>query len=82
MTNERNNLLHHFEVGIELALSNGDTHSVNDGNRDGSMIEMTISELLNDKTIPQQFKMAFQQQTKLGWEQLFMGKMACEWRQC
>ena len=46
------------------------------------MTEMTIPELLNAKTIPQQFKTAIQQQTEIGWEQLFMGKMASRWRQC
>ena len=35
-----------------------------------------------DDTIPQQYKTAFQQQTKLGWERLLMGKMASGWRQC
>ena len=43
--------------------------------------ERTISELLNDEAIPQQFKTVFQQQTKIGWEHLFMGKMASGWRQ-
>ena len=48
------------------------------------MTEMIISELLNDKTAPQpqQIKMAFQQQTEIGWEQLFVGKMVSGWRQC
>ena len=46
------------------------------------MTEMTISDLLNDDSTPQHFKLAFKQQTKLGWEQLFIGKMARGWRQC
>ena len=67
-------LLHLFEVGIEMALINRDTHS---GEATGTEIQGIIdrnnkSELLNDLTI----QMAFQQQTKLGWEQLLMGKMA------
>ena len=51
-------LLHLFEAGIELVLSNKDTHSGDDwnGNPEGSMIEITISELLNAETIPRQFK--------------------------
>ena len=32
--------------------------------------------------IPQQYKTAFQQQTKLGWKHLFMGKMASGWKHC
>ena len=79
-----NHLLHLFEAGTDLALITRDTHIGEDwnGNPERSMIEITISELLNDETIPQQFKMVFQQQTKLGREQLFMGKMASRWRQC
>ena len=79
-----NHLLHLFEAGIDLVLINGDTHSGEDwnGNSEGSITEMTISDLLDDKTIPHQYKTAFPQQTKIGWEQLFMGKMACGWRQC
>ena len=55
--------------GIELALINGDIHIGEDCNDNpkGSMTEITISELLNNKAISQQFKMAFQQQTKLWW---------------
>ena len=37
---------------------------------------------MNDDTTPQQYKMVFQQQLKVGWEHLFMGKMASGWRQC
>ena len=73
-----NHLLRLFEADIELALINGDTHRGEDWNRNpkGSMTEMAISDLLNGKAIPQQFKMAFQHDTKLEWEQMFMGKMA------
>ena len=55
-TEAPNHLLRLFEAGIELALINKDTHSSEDWieNPNGSMIEMTISELLNDKTTPQQ----------------------------
>ena len=52
------------------------------GNPNGSAIDRTISELLFDETIPNQYKTAFQQQMKLGWEHLFMGKMASGWKQC
>ena len=50
-----NHLLRLFEADIELALINGDTHSGEDWNRNpkGSMTEMAISDLLNDKAIPQ-----------------------------
>ena len=80
----QNHLIHLFETGIDLALINGDTHSSEDWNQNPEvlMTEMTISDLLNDEAIPQQYKTAFQQQTKIGWEQLFMGKMASWWRQC
>ena len=79
-----NHLLHLFEAGIDLALLNGETHSGEDwnGNPEGSITEMTIPDLLNDEMTPQHYKTAFQQQTKIGWEQLFMGKMASGWRQC
>ena len=51
-----NHLQHLFEAGIELALLDGDTHSGEEwnGNPNGSRTERTISELLNDDTIPQQ----------------------------
>ena len=45
------------------------------------MTEMTILDILNDKTTPQQYNTAFQQQMKIGWEQLFMRKMVNGWRQ-
>ena len=79
-----NHLLNLFEVVIEVALQQGDTHSgeVWNGNPNVSTIDRTISELLFDETIPKQYKTAFQQQTKLGWEHLFMGKMASGWKQC
>ena len=58
-----NHLLHLFEAGIDLGLINGETHSDKDWYRNpkGSMTEMTISDLLNDETTPQQYKIAFQQ---------------------
>ena len=79
-----NHLQNLFEAGIEAALLDGDTHSGKDknGNPNGSTIDRTISELLFDEAIPNQYKTAFQQQTKLGWEHLFMGKMASGWKQC
>ena len=79
-----NYLLNLFEAGIELTLIDGDTHSGEDwnGNINGSTMDRTIWELLYDDTIPQQYKTVFQQQMKLGWEHLFMGKMASRWKQC
>ena len=72
-----NHLLSLFEAGIEVTLLDVDTYSGEDwnGNRNGSTIDRTISEKLFDKTIPHQYKTVFQQQAKLGWEHLFMGKM-------
>ena len=69
-----NHLLNLFEAGIEVALQEGDTHSGEDwnGNPNGSTIDRTISELLFDEAIPNQYNTAFQQQTKLGWEHLFV----------
>ena len=78
-----NHLLNLFEAVIEVALQEGDTHggeNWND-NPNGPTIDRTISELLFDETIPNQYKTAFQAQTKLGWEHLFMGKMASGWKQ-
>ena len=79
-----NHLLNLFKAGINLALINGETHSSEDWNKKpkGSMTEMTIMDLLNDKMTPQQYKTSFQQQMKIGWERLFMGKMVRGWRQC
>ena len=79
-----NHLLNLFEAGIEVALQVGDTHSGKDWNGipNGSTIDRTVSELLFDETIAHQYKTAFEQQTKLGWEHLFMGKMASGWKQC
>ena len=79
-----NHLLHLFEAGIEVVLLDSDTHSGEErnGNSNGSTMERTISELLYDDMIPTQYKMAFKQQTKLGWEHLFMEKMASGWKYC
>ena len=79
-----NHLLHMFEAGIDLALINEDTHSSEEwnGNPNGSRIEIKMLDVLNDDTNPQQYKTAFQQQMKVGWEHLLMGKMASGWRQC
>ena len=79
-----NHLLNLFDEGIEVALQDGDTHSGEDwnGNSIWSTIDRNILELLFDKKIPNQYKTAFQQQMKLGWEHLFMGKMANGWKQC
>ena len=78
-----NHLLYLFEAGVELELINADTHIREgwNGNCEVSMMEVKISNLLNVDTIPQHFEMAFKQQTMIGWEQLFMGKMARGWRQ-
>ena len=83
-TDAPNHLLHLFEAEIELALLDGDTDSGKEwnGNPNGSIMERTILELLNDNRIPQHYKMAFQQQANVGREHLFMGKMASGWRQC
>ena len=79
-----NHLLYLFETSINLALINADAHIGEDWNRNcvGSMTEMTVSDLLNDDTTPQHFKMAFKQQTMIVSKQLFMGMMARAWRQC
>ena len=71
-------------VGIDLILLDEDTHSGKEwnGNPNGSTIDRTISELLYDDTIPQHYKMVFQQQTKVGWEHPFMGKTVSRWRHC
>ena len=78
-----NNLLHLLYAGYELALLDGDTHSGKEwnGKPNRSRMEITISELLNDKTITQQYRTEFQQPTKIGWEHLFIGKMASGRRQ-
>ena len=47
-----------------------------------SLSDYVSGAILFDETIPHQYKTAFQQQTKLGWEHLFMGKMASGWKQC
>ena len=73
-TEAPNHVLHLSEAGIDMVLINGDTLSGEEwnGNPEGSMTEMAMSDLLDDETIPQQYKTALQQQTKIGWEQLFM----------
>ena len=50
-----NQLLHLFEMRIELALLDGDTHRGEDwnDNPNGSTMDNTNSELLYDSTIPQ-----------------------------
>ena len=74
-----NQRLYLFEAGIDLALINADTYIGENwnGNCEGSLTELTIAELLNDEEI---YKTAFKQQTMIGSEQIFMGKMARGWR--
>ena len=73
-----------IKAGIDLALTNTETHSREDWNRnyDGSLTEVKIADLLNDDETPQHYKTAFKQQTMIEWEFLFMGKMARGRRQC
>ena len=49
-----NQQLYLFEVGINMALINTDTHIGEDwnGNCEGSMTELKIAELLNNDEIP------------------------------
>ena len=77
-------LLYLFEVGIDVALINAETHSGEDwnGNYDGSLTELKKAELLNDNETPQHYIMAFKQQTMIRRKRLFMGKMARGWKQC
>ena len=77
-----NHLLHLFEAGIEVALLEATRGEDWNSNPNGSTLGRIILKLLFDDSIPQQYKTAFQQQTKLGWEHLFMGKMASRWKQC
>ena len=58
-----NHLLNLFEAGIEVALLDGNTHSGEDwnGSPNESTIDRTISKLLFDEIIPQQYKTAFKQ---------------------
>ena len=53
-----------------MALLDGDMHSGEEwnSNPNGSTIDRTLSELSFVNTIPQQYKLVFKQQTKLGWE--------------
>ena len=41
------------------------------------MMEITISDLLNDEAVCQHYNTAFKQQAMIGWELLFMGR----WRE-
>ena len=66
-----------FEVGWFALHGATKEHYLLASSRFGeSTMDRTISELLYDDTIPQHYKTVFQQQTKIGWEHLFMGKMA------
>ena len=79
-----NRLLHLIEAGRDLVLQNTDTHSGEqwDGDDDGTETENRIATLLLDTHTPEVYKRAFKQQTLLGWELLFTGKMATGWRDC
>ena len=63
-----NHLLYLFETGIKLALLDGETYSGEDwnGNPNGSTMNRTILKKKSDNTIPQHYKMVFQQQMKVG----------------
>ena len=81
-----NHFLKLFGAGIELALMDGDTHSAKEWNgnlRDQGRKEQfrnywMMTGFLN-KTTKQH---SIPATDELGWEHLFMGKMASEWRQC
>ena len=49
---------------------------------DGNDEEKRVAQLLNDNEIPNDYKVAFRQQTIIGWEYIFTGKFARGWRQC
>jgi hypothetical protein len=79
-----NGLLHLIEAGIDLALHSNNTHrgEIWDGDDDGNDEEKRVAQLLNDNGIPNEYKVAFRQQTIIGWEYIFTGKFARGWRQC
>ena len=53
-----------------------------DGDEDGNDEEKRVAQLLNDHEIPNEYKVAFRQQTIIGWEYIFTGKFARGWRKC
>ena len=73
-----NRLLHLIEAGIDLALHSNNTHHVEqwEGDDDGNEIEKRVAKLLQDDVINNKYKVAFRQQTIIGWEYIFTGKFA------
>ena len=79
MTNDALKLL---EGGIVLVLSGVETYRVErwNGNDNLAQSDVKIKELLEDNNIREDAKEAFIQQLELGWEDLFMGRMATGWK--
>ena len=75
-------ILKMFELGIELALITPVRHTYDDFTTMTETIDDDrVQNILNDNSIPKDRRMAFEQQTKLGWSRIFMGYMTEGWRQ-
>ena len=77
-----NDILKLMEGGIDLVLSGGETHrgeNWHDENNTAQKDER-ITVLMENTSFREDAKEAFIQQMEMGWEDLFMGRMAIGWR--
>ena len=76
-----NDILRMFETGIDLVLTPPPRPCYHDDlTAAAAMFEdERVLKILNDTTINEARRLAFEQQTKIGWSRLFLGLMMIEW---
>ena len=77
-----NDILKLLEGGIDVVLSGGETYRGENwhDNDNTSQNEERITALMENTGFRDDAKEAFIQQMEMGWEDLFMGRMAIRWR--
>ncbi len=77
-----NDILKLMEGGIDLVLSGGETHRGENWHDENNtaQTDKRITVLMENTSFREDAKEAFIQQMEMGWEDLFMGRMAIGWR--
>ena len=75
-----NDILRMFETGIDLALAPPPRPCYHDDLTAAADMfdDVRVLKILNDTTINEARRLAFEQQTKIGWSRLFLGLMTVE----
>ena len=76
-----NDILRMFETGIDLALIPRPRPCYHDDltAAEAMFDDDRVLQIINDTTINEARRLAFEQQTKIGWSRLFLGLMTVEW---